>query len=213
MIQPPFPYSLRRMTTDDIPHVIAIENESFPVPWPAKVYRNELTRNARAHCLVLEMDASTQPAKDGKVSPARCTGSCVGYGCFWLMEGEARVSTLAVAPPWRCRGLGELLLLALIDEANSVGAELLALEVRVSNRVAQRLYAKYGLGIVGRRKRYYTNNGEDALIMTVELLGKAYQARLAQRKATLFSRLSGVALRPLPIDVCDARRTGRSPAA
>lgn len=212
MIQPALPYSLRRMTTDDIPHVIAIENESFPVPWPAQAYRNELTRNARAHCLVLEMDASTRPAKDGEVSPAQRTGSCVGYGCFWLMEDEARVSTLAVARQWRCRGLGELLLLALIDEAITVGAELLALEVRVSNRVAQRLYAKYGLEIVGRRRGYYTNNGEDALIMTVKLLGKAYHARLAQRKATLFSRLSGVVLRPPPINVCDARWTGRSRA-
>lgn len=212
MIQPPSPYSMRRMTTDDIPRVVAIENESFPAPWPAQAFRNELTRNAPAHCLVLEVDASTRPVKDGEVSPDRRTGGCVGYGCFWLMKDEARVSTLAVAPPWRCRGLGELLLLALIDEANTVGAELLTLEVRVSNRVAQRLYAKYRLETVGRRKRYYTNNGEDALIMAVELLGKPYQARLAQLKATLFSRLSGVVLRPPPIDVCDARRAGRSRA-
>jgi ribosomal-protein-alanine N-acetyltransferase len=100
--------------------------------------------------------------------------------------------------------------LALIDEATAVGAKLLTLDVRVSNRVAQRLYAKYGLEILGRRKRYYTNNGEDALVMTVELLGIAFQARLAQLKATLFSRLSGAVLRPPPIDVCDARPTGRS---
>ncbi len=210
MIQPPLPYSLRRMTTDDIPQVMAIENESFPAPWPARVYRNELAHNALAHCLVLEVDASIRPAAGGEVLPVRRTGSCVGYGCFWLLEDEARVSTLAVAAPWRRRGLGELLLLALIDEAHTVDVKLLTLEVRVTNRVAQNLYAKYGLEIVGRRKRYYTDNAEDALVMTVKLLDKAYQAQLVQLKATLFSRLNSVALRPLPINMCDAGQAGRS---
>ena len=134
MIQPPSPYNLRTMQVADIPRVMEIENRVFPTPWPAHAYKEEVTRNERSHCYVLE----------------RSGGELVGYGCFWLMAGEAHVSTLAVAERWRGRGLGELLLQATIDEAISRDAALVTLEVRVSNRVAQALYAKYGFKMVGR---------------------------------------------------------------
>ncbi len=173
MIQPPFPYNLRPMQVADIPQVMRIENMVFPTPWPAHAYQRELTRNALAHCYTLE--------REEKV---------VGYGCLWLIVDKAHVSTLASSPVWRGRGLGELVLLALLHEAIALGAVMATLEVRVSNKVAQVLYAKYGFRVVGRRKRYYTDNQEDALLMIVDPLDEAYQAELARLQEALFVRLS-----------------------
>ncbi len=172
MIQPPFPYNLRPMQVADIPQVMRIENEVFPSPWPEHAYKRELTRNALAHCYTLE--------REEKV---------VGYGCLWLIVDEAHVSTLASSPVWRGRGLGELLLLTLLHEAIVLDAVMATLEVRVSNEVAQALYTKYEFRVVGRRKRYYTDNQEDALLMTVEPLDEAYQANLARLQEALFARL------------------------
>ncbi len=162
------------MQVDDISAVMEIENIAFATPWPAGAYREEVARNELAHCYVLETEGS----------------ELVGYGCLWLIIDEAHISTLATAPVWRGRGLGELLLLALIREAVTMGAEMATLEVRVSNRAAQELYTKYGFQVVGRRKRYYQDNQEDALIMTVAPLDEAYQAALEQHRVMLYARLS-----------------------
>ncbi len=175
MIRPPFPYRLRPMRAADIPRVLSIENQAFATPWPASAYREQLREDGRSRCFVLE----------------RVTGELLGYGCLWFGVDEAHLSTLAVARPLRGRGLGELLLIALIDEAIARGVVLVTLEVRVSNRAAQALYAKCGLEVVGRRKRYYADNHEDALIMTVEPLDAAYRARLARQQIDLFTRLEG----------------------
>ena len=126
--------------------------------------------------------------------PLPCVGGDEGKALrLWvlLVRGDkAHISTLVVAQRWRGRGLGELLLLALIDQAIAKNAALVTLEVRGSNKTAQALYTKYGLKVVGRRKLYYADNQEDALIMTVKLLGGGYQARLAQLQAALFARLA-----------------------
>jgi ribosomal-protein-alanine N-acetyltransferase len=94
----------------------------------------------------------------------------VGYTGMWLMVDEAHITTIAVDPPFRGEGIGELLLLALIDRACDLGAETVTLECRVSNNVAQGLYRKYLFHEAGIRKRYYSDDGEDALIMTTEPL-------------------------------------------
>jgi ribosomal-protein-alanine N-acetyltransferase len=161
------------MQVADIPRVMAIERDVFPSPWPAHAYRYELTQNALSHCYVLES-----------------ADELLGYGCMWLVVDEAHISTLAVAPSQRGRGLGELLLLALLREAIALDAVTATLEVRVSNQTAQALYAKYGFEVVGWRKRYYVDNQEDALIMTVEPLDQAYQDRLAVLQTGLFERLA-----------------------
>jgi ribosomal-protein-alanine N-acetyltransferase len=160
------------MGVSDIAQVMAIEEQVFPSPWPAHAYEYELTKNPLAHCFKLDQD-----------------GNLIGYGCLWLIVDEAHISTLAIAPPMRGRGLGELVLLKLIQEAIALEATMATLEVRVSNLPAQALYTKYGFEIVGRRKRYYQDNLEDALIMTVPALDKAYQAELERLKAALFARL------------------------
>lgn len=161
------------MRVADVPDVMVIEDRVFPTPWPADAYVDELTRNELSHCCVLETTR----------------GALIGYGCFWLMVDEAHISTLAVAENWRGWGLGELLFVHLSEEAIDLDARIITLEVRVSNHAAQSLYAKYGLTVVGQRKRYYIDNREDALIMSTAPIDAAYREMLAQRKAALLERL------------------------
>ncbi|MBI4332677.1 MAG: ribosomal protein S18-alanine N-acetyltransferase [Chloroflexi bacterium] len=92
----------------------------------------------------------------------------VGAAGFWLMVDEAHVTTIAIRGTHRRKGLGELLLVHAIDLAIELNAQVVTLEVRVTNTVAQDLYHKYGFNKVGVRKGYYTDNGEDAFIMTTD---------------------------------------------
>lgn len=141
------------MTLDDLPAVHAIERASFAVPWPDDAYRNELLTNRLASYVV-----------------ARAGDEVVGFAGLWVMVDEAHVTTFAVHPRWRRRGVGERLLLALVDLSLARSAREATLEVRLSNMPARRLYEKYGFRPVGIRPRYYSDNGEDALIMTTDAL-------------------------------------------
>jgi ribosomal-protein-alanine N-acetyltransferase len=102
---------------------------------------------------------------------ARADGEIVGYGGMWLMVDEAHITTFAVHPAWRRQRIGERLLLAFLDLAVERGAHEATLEVRLSNVPARRLYEKYGFRPVGLRPRYYSDDNEDALIMTTDALG------------------------------------------
>jgi len=146
--------TIRAMRFDDIPRVMAIDSLSFPNPWPESTYRFEISENPSAHLLVLEV----QPDAD-QVQIA-------GFAGYWFIIDEAHISTLAVHPEWRGRGLGQHLLRGLLREAAWRGALSATLEVRAGNRVAQRLYARHGFAVVGRRLGYYSDNSEDALLMT-----------------------------------------------
>lgn len=160
------------MTVADLPAVHAIERASFAVPWPADAYRNELATNRLASYVI-----------------ARAGDAIVGFAGLWVMVDEAHVTTFAVDPRWRRRGVGERLLLALIDIAVARRAREATLEVRLSNMPARRLYEKYGFRPVGIRPRYYSDNGEDALIMTTEPLDStAVRDRLAGLRAALEQR-------------------------
>ena len=157
------------MTLDDLPAVHAIERASFSTPWPDDAYRSELQTNRLASYLV-----------------ARAGDEVVGFAGIWLMVDEAHITTFAVHPAWRRRGIGERLLVAVLDVALRRHAREATLEVRLSNVAARRLYEKYGFRPVGLRPRYYTDNGEDALIMTTEALsGSEMQDRLARRREAL----------------------------
>jgi ribosomal-protein-alanine N-acetyltransferase len=117
--------------------------------------------------------------------------SIVGYAGMWLMVGEAHITTIAVDPAYRSEGIGELLLLALLDLAIDLGAGEATLECRVSNTIAQQLYRKYTFYDAGIRKRYYSDDGEDALIMTSEALASPdFQHVLARNRDRLFQRLA-----------------------
>lgn len=155
---------------------MAIEGSSFPTPWPRSGYEHELTRNEHAHYLVL-------------LGPDE---QIIGYGGQWLVAGEGHVSIMAIDPAWRGHGFGELLLSALIQQAEEAGAERVLLEVRVSNLTAQALYQKYQFEEIDRRPRYYRDTGEDALVMTLELNEPGVREALAQNRAALRARLAAV---------------------
>jgi ribosomal-protein-alanine N-acetyltransferase len=109
---------------------------------------------------------------------------------MWLAFDEAHVTTIGVDPPHRGLGLGELLLLCMFDEAVARGANWLTLEVRVTNAAAQALYRKYGFTAHGTRKRYYSDNNEDALIMwSPPLAEPAFWTAVESRRDALARRL------------------------
>lgn len=147
--RPPLRYRVEPMTLDDVSAVHRIEAASFPTPWPDYAFRQELQTNRLAHYFVIR--AGDEP---------------VGYGGMWLMVDEAHVTTFAVEPGWRRRGVGGRLMLELMRAARDVGARIVTLEVRLSNQAARALYRQYGFRPVGIRPRYYSDNNEDALIMT-----------------------------------------------
>ena len=157
------------MSVADLAQVQAIERASFTTPWPPQAYRSEIETNRLASYLVV-----------------RAAGRVIAYAGVWLMVDEAHITTFAVDPAYRRRGVGERLLLALLDVAIARGAHEATLEVRLSNLPARRLYEKYGFRPVGLRPRYYTDDHEDALIMTTEpLAGDEMQERLARLRAEL----------------------------
>jgi ribosomal-protein-alanine N-acetyltransferase len=167
------------MTEADIPQVAEIEGQSFPTTWPRTAYRRELS-NRLARYLVL-VDRAHGPISAEDREPQRrsllgffrrrsaeepTTDFIVGYVGIWLMVDQAHIVAIAIREEYRRQGLGELLLSESIDLALSNGQESLTLEVRRSNESAQALYEKYRFLKVGVRRRYYTDNREDALIMT-----------------------------------------------
>lgn len=176
MIKPPYPYRIRSMRLSDIAAIMSIEHDAFPVPWKASAYEYEISSNRLGHYFVLTVQLGDQPAK------------VIGYTGFWMLTDEAHISTIAISNDWRGRGLGELLLLNLLNKAYDLSASLATLEVRKSNIIAQSLYRKYQFELVGERKRYYQGR-EDALIMTVRSLDKIYRSFLRARESSLFRQL------------------------
>ena len=167
--RPPVRLVIEPMRLDDLAAVHDIERWSFTTPWPAHAYRTEVESNRLAHYRVMRID-----------------GRVVAYAGLWIMLDEAHITTFAVDPPWRRRRLGERLLLAMLDLAIERGAREATLEVRLSNLAARRLYEKYGFRPVGIRPRYYSDDNEDALIMTTEPLSETrMQERLAHLRAAL----------------------------
>ena len=170
--RPPVRISVEMMKVDDLAEVQVIERESFTTPWPPHAYRQELETNRLAHYIV---------ARSGDV--------IVGFAGIWLLVDEAHVTTFATRRSWRRQGIGERLLLALLDLARNRGAHAATLEVRPSNIAARRLYEKYGFMVVGIRPRYYSDDNEDALIMTTDPLdGPAMHDRLARLRAEVSRR-------------------------
>ena len=192
---PSVAYIIEPMRLRDIPEVMEIERASFPMPWSPHSYRYEILQNDRSHYYVLRPRLAEQRGgwweKVQRALGWGRRGPVLGYGGFWLVAGEAHISTIAVHPEWRGRGLGELLLAHMLEQATALGAETATLEVRVSNQRAQNLYRKYGFQVVGCRRCYYRDNDEDALIMTTPPLTQAsYQARIQQLRRQLWKRLA-----------------------
>jgi ribosomal-protein-alanine N-acetyltransferase len=167
--RPPVKLVIEPMRLEDLDDVQRIEGASFTTPWPENAYRSELMTNRLASYLV-----------------ARLGGRIVGYGGMWLMVDEAHITTFAVHPGWRRQHVGERLLLAFLDLARDRHAREATLEVRLSNLAARRLYEKYGFRPVGLRPRYYSDNNEDALIMTTDpITDVAFRGRIARLRAEI----------------------------
>ena len=144
---------IRRMTLADLDSVVAIEEATFAHPWTRADYEGELTRNKAARYLVAEEN-----------------GAVVGFAGAWIIIDESHVTNIAVAEAARRRGIGLAMTRALLQYLSNLGAAYATLEVRESNLAARAMYEKLGFFKVGRRKRYYEDNGEDALIMVCDAL-------------------------------------------
>jgi len=144
---------IRKMTLDDIEQVIAIDRVSFSLPWPERSFRFELTDNPASRCWVADVD-----------------GKIVGMIVVWLIVDEVHVATIATHPDFRRQGIAKNLLSHALQHLSNEGAQSSFLEVRASNLAAQELYRKFGYEESGVRRRYYRDNDEDALLMTLESL-------------------------------------------
>jgi ribosomal-protein-alanine N-acetyltransferase len=180
--RPPLRVAVGPMGLDDLPAIQVIERAAFSAPWPANAYKTELETNKLAHYLVV-----------------RVGDEIAGFAGLWLMVDEAHVTTFAIAPAWRRNHLAERLLVATFDIALDRRATEATLEVRLSNLPARRLYEKFGFRPVGIRPRYYSDNNEDALIMTTEPLSSPEMvSRLAERRAALEGMPDPVKVIPQP---------------
>ena len=182
-------YLVRRLRAEDISQVVEIEREAFSPLWVSTPFKRELNNRYTCHLVVcppdletVEPEARTVPeASDSLLSrvarkarsllgQSRDVGespnSIAGYVSVWYQGDEAHITEIAVREDLRGRGLGELLLIGSLREALKYGSQVMTLEARVSNFIAQRLYEKYGFKHVGVRKAYYSDNREDAVIMT-----------------------------------------------
>ena len=146
---------IRPMRLPDVEQVVQIDRLSFTLPWSERTYCLELTENSVAHLLVAEQEDQLKQ-------------SIVGYVGFWFIVDEAHISTLAVHPDFRGKGIGRRLLEEALEEASRLGADLVTLEVRASSQIPIDLYKKFGFQIRASKPRYYRDNHEDALLMILE---------------------------------------------
>ncbi|MFD1021115.1 ribosomal protein S18-alanine N-acetyltransferase [Thalassobacillus hwangdonensis] len=143
---------VRKMTQADLEAVMEVEHSSFTVPWTKETFVNEMEINRYAHYFVIEKDQNV-----------------VGYCGLWVIIDEAHITNIAILPEYRGKEYGSFLLEHVIQYARDMGAIQISLEVRVSNMAAQRMYRRFGMVPGGVRKNYYTDDGEDALVMWVKL--------------------------------------------
>lgn len=148
--------TIRPMRLEDLESVLEVDHLSFASPWPESGFRFELLENDASLLLVAE-----EKTEGGGTQ-------VLGYVVIWMIVDEAHIATIAVHPEHRREGLGRVLLQAGLEEAAQQGMQSATLEVRAGNQAAQRLYEEFGFRVVGRRYRYYRDNLEDAIIMTLE---------------------------------------------
>ena len=216
-------YYVRLMCKEDVAHVTEIDHEAFPTQWPSPNYENEL-RNRLAHYIVvcderkIVEKPEVEPPSGKSLLPSRLRRLfgrnpsfsdelpspighyIIGFSGFWIMADEAHISNIVVREVYRRQGLGELLLIHIIDMAIGLKARIVTLEVRVSNTVAQNLYSKYSFTQVGIRRGYYVDRGyqlndrEDGFVMTTPDMSSAeFQAHLEQLKQAHYKK-GGIAL-------------------
>ena len=220
-------YSLRPMLPEDSLAVAEIEQEAFPTTWPPTPFRKELNNRLARYlvCYVPteEIAEEERPAAPDIINPSNSMLKRLlqgvwpriglqsrrgdpqtlrwdvipGFVGMWFMADEAHVTAIAVRETHQRRGIGELLLIGCIELAILRNADVATLEVRISNDLAQTLYKKYGFAIVGSRKKYYTDNNEDAFIMTTGKIQEPEYQRMFQEKVAIHAERWGASGRVL----------------
>jgi ribosomal-protein-alanine N-acetyltransferase len=197
-------FLVEQMRLEDVSEVSRVEHRCFTNPWPESAYRRELRNPEGNFYIVLrQIEQSTRATAEteprGRLSllplirksERPSTHPIVGFSGMWFLYDESHVTTIGVTPELRGHGLGEVLLVSLFDEALRRNAQWVTLEVRVSNASAQALYEKYGFTRQGVRRRYYSDNGEDAYIMwSPSLHDPDYLTTFQRLKNTLRERLA-----------------------
>ena len=176
MVQIGHRLAIEPMREQDVAEVQVIEREIFSTPWPRNAYYRELASRNSAHYIVLRRYTVDDPAHADQV---------VGYAGMWRMYDEAHVTTIGVRQDLHHSGYGRVLFAALVQAAYDMGAKWVTLEVRTSNDNAMRMYENFGFKVIGRRKGYYTDNGEDAIVMWSDSIysprfRKAFEENLAR---------------------------------
>jgi len=144
--------SVEPMRPGDLDEVLAIERDSFTMPWSRGAFLYEIEQNRVARCLVVRED-----------------GVIVGYMCVWEIADEVHVTNIAIHPAYRRRGIARNLLHGLVANARARELRMIVLEVRPSNHQAIALYESFNFRVTGRRRGYYYDTGEDALVMETRL--------------------------------------------
>jgi ribosomal-protein-alanine N-acetyltransferase len=207
-------YLVRTMEKGDLGQVTEIDREAFPTQWPPPNYRQEL-QNKMAHYIVVIDDSRTmtedgvRPPKKGfsltawlapwlkpdynhEEAPSSSTRQyIIGFAGIWMMTDEAHITNIAVSEAYRRLGIGELLLIAIIDLARQLKIASMTLEVRASNTAAQNLYSKYGFDQAGIRHGYYLDNKEDAILMSTEDINStSFRGHIQQLRESLSRKLT-----------------------
>ncbi|PKB79830.1 MAG: ribosomal-protein-alanine N-acetyltransferase [SAR202 cluster bacterium Io17-Chloro-G9] len=205
--------SLRRLRAEDISQVVEIEREAFSPLWVSTPFKRELNNRYASYLVAFcgsEAGVSATPSTDNptidrsmwdrvasltgailgrKRVPPAPESSIAGYVSVWYQGEEAHITEIAVREPLRGNGIGELLLIGSLRAAMEYGSKVMTLEARVSNFIAQRLYEKYDFTTVGTRKAYYSDNREDAVIMTTSpILTEEYEKMFQERQEAYRSR-------------------------
>ncbi len=151
----PHPYRIRRMGPDDLAAVMSIQRVAFRNPWSTELVRRELTHEWSTILLAEE--------------PAPAGMRLLGFSIFWVVQDELHILNVATAPEHRHRGVARAVLSATLDEARDHRCTIATLEVRRTNEPALNLYRSFGFRSVGIRPNYYVEEGEDAIVMVLDL--------------------------------------------
>jgi ribosomal-protein-alanine N-acetyltransferase len=171
--------TIRKMIAADLEQVHALDRASFPTPWPAKSFRYELEENKASHPWVAE-----RITDDGQKK-------IIGIIVVWLLVDEAHIATIAVDEAHRQQGIASQLIFTVLSHLVDKGAVEATLEVRENNFAARALYRGFGFRPVGRRRAYYKDSGEDAIIMTLHNLDAEHLMRVARSRAKYLAQVNG----------------------
>ena len=191
-------YTLRAMKIADVEQVSQIDRLSFSMPWSPLTIAYEVQQNPDSYMGVIALEGQFPPPNSQNLGRLQVilrpfkknpSYTITAFGGLWVRGREAHISTIATHPDFRGCSLGELMLVGLIYCSIHAKANFVALEVRVSNTIAQNLYRKYGFVETKLLHQYYHDNREDAYLMVVNLLDESYKRQLQQHLKNLFQKV------------------------